>query len=134
MGKARTRATTSGVTLDAGALIALLRGDRRMIALLDLAQKRGRTFRVPAGVVAQVFRDGSRQAVLTRFLRSDDVQVVPLDDPLARACGELCGLVGSTDVIDASVVLVARQHDDAIVTSDPDDLQRLSPRAPIVRI
>ena len=42
MGKTRARAT-AGITLDTGALIALDRGDRRMIALLDLALAQRRT-------------------------------------------------------------------------------------------
>ncbi len=40
------------------------------------------------------------------------------------AC-ELCGRAGSTDVIDAAVVLLASDDDDQIVTSDADDIQRL---------
>ena len=47
----------TGVTLDAGALIALDRGDKRMIALLQRALNQGRVFRVPAGVVGQAWRD-----------------------------------------------------------------------------
>ena len=47
MGRARTR-TAAGIVLDAGALIALDRGDKRMIALLQRALAQRRTFRVPA--------------------------------------------------------------------------------------
>jgi hypothetical protein len=72
--------------LDAGALIALDRGDRRMIALLRRALAQGRTFRVPAGVVAQAWRDGRGQVTLARFLRSHEVEVIPLDEQLARSC------------------------------------------------
>ena len=71
MGKTRPRATT-GITLDTGALIALDRGDRRMIALLDLALTQRRTFHVPAGVVGQAWRDGRTQAAVARFLRADE--------------------------------------------------------------
>jgi hypothetical protein len=52
MGRARTR-TEAGIVMDASALIALDRGDMRMIALLDLALAQGRAFRLPAGVVGQ---------------------------------------------------------------------------------
>lgn len=134
MGAPRARPTPPGVTLDAGALIALDRGDRRMIALLSQALSEGRSFRVPAGVVGQAWRDGRRQVVLSRFLRGTEVQVVPLEDRLSRAAGELCGAAGTADVIDASVVLVAREHHDIIVTGDPSDLRRLAPRAVIVPI
>jgi DNA-binding GntR family transcriptional regulator len=89
---------------------------------------------VPAGVVAQVWRDGSRQAVVARFLRTSAVQIHALDGALARACGELCAATGATDVIDASVVVTARQHRNAIVTSDVKDLLRLDPSAAIERV
>ena len=133
MGKARARAAT-GITLDTGALIALDRGDRRMIALLDLALTQRRTFHVPAGVVGQAWRDGRTQAALARFLRADEVEIVPLDEHLSRSCGELCRATHTSDVIDASVVLVAREHRDAIVTSDLDDLRRLDSTSSITRI
>ncbi|MBN1610102.1 MAG: hypothetical protein JW940_25980 [Polyangiaceae bacterium] len=134
MGKTRARSSSSGVTLDAGALIALDRGDRRMIALLDQALADGVGFRVPAGVVGQAWRDGRRQVTLARFLRADEVQLVPLDGQLSRSCGEICGCTGTTDVIDASVAIVAREHGDVIVTSDPEGLLRLDPGASVVRI
>ena len=133
MGRARTR-TSAGLVLDAGALIALDRGDKRMIALLREAMAQGRTLRVPAGVVGQAWRDGRVQATLARFLRSDEVEIAPLDEQLARACGELCGAANSADVIDASVVILARVRQDPIVTSDPDDLRRLDPAAQIIAV
>jgi predicted nucleic acid-binding protein len=118
--------------LDAGALIALDRGDKRMIALLHRALAQGRAFRVPAGVVAQAWRDGRVQVTLARFLRSEEVEIVPLDEQLARSCGELCGVTGSPNIIDASVVILAREQRDPIVTSDPHDLRRLDPSAQII--
>lgn len=120
--------------MDAGALIALDRGDKRMIALLQRALTQGRVFRVPAGVVGQVWRDGRVQVTLSRFLRSADVEVIPLDEQLARSCGELCGATNSRDIVDASVVILARERLDPIVTSDPDDLRRLDPGAQIIPV
>ena len=133
MGRTRTR-TAAGIVLDAGALIALDRGDKRMIALLDRALARGRVFRVPAGVVGQAWRDGRVQVTLARFLRSEEVEIIPLDEQLARSCGELCGATNSPDIIDASVVILARERRDPIVTSDPDDLRRLDPAAQIIPV
>lgn len=133
MGRTRTN-TASGIVLDAGALIALDRGNKRMIALLDRALAQGRVFRVPAGVVGQAWRDGRVQVALARFLRSEEVEVVSLDDQLARSCGELCAAANSADVIDASVVILARERQDPIVTSDPKDLRRLDPGAQIIAI
>jgi hypothetical protein len=134
MGKTHARSAPSGITLDAGALIALDRGDKRMIALLDRALAQRLTFRVPSGVVGQVWRDGRVQVILARFLRSVEVQIIPLDDQLARACGELCGATNASDVIDASVVILARERRDPIVTSDPHDLRRLDRACPIIPI
>ena len=133
MGRTRTR-TTAGIVLDAGALIAVDRGDKRMIALLHRAITQGRVFRVPAGVVGQAWRDGRIQATLARFLRSKEVEIIALDEQLARSCGELCGAADSSDIIDASVVILARERRDPIVTSDPNDLQRLDPAAQIIPV
>jgi len=133
MGRTRTRAL-AGLVLDAGALIALDRGDKRMIALLHRALAQGRAFRVPAGVVGQAWRDGRVQVTLARFLRSDEVEIIPLDEQLARSCGELCGATSTPDIIDASVVIIARKRRDPIVTSDPNDLRRLDPAAPIIPV
>ncbi len=133
MGRTRTR-TAAGIVLDAGALIALDRGNKRMIALLDRALAQGRAFRVPAGVVGQAWRDGRIQVALARFLRSEEVYIVPLDEQLARSCGELCAATNSSDVIDASVVILARERRDPIVTSDPNDLRRLDPGAQIIPV
>jgi len=120
--------------LDAGALIALDRGNKRMIALLQRALTQGRAFRVPAGVVAQAWRNGRVQVALARFLRSEEVEIVPLDGEFARACGELCAATNSPDVIDASVVILARERRDPVVTSDPNDLRRLDAAAQIIAI
>jgi hypothetical protein len=67
-------------------------------------------------------------------LRSEEVEIVPLDEQLARSCGELCGAASASDVIDASVVIVARERRDVIVTSDPGDLRRLDPVAQMVTL
>ena len=133
MGRTRTR-TAAGLVLDTGALIALERGDKRMIALLHRALAQGRAFRVPAGVVGQAWRNGRVQVILARFLRSEEVEIVPLDEQLARSCGELCGAASASDVIDASVVILARERRDLVVTSDPDDLRRLDPAAQIIAV
>lgn len=133
MGRTRTRAAT-GIVLDSGALIALDRGDKRMIALLQRALAQGRVFRVPVGVVGQAWRNGRVQVALARFLRSEEVEIIPLDEELVRSCGELCGATGSSDIVDASVVILARARRDPIVTSDPVDLRRLDPSAQIIAV
>jgi len=89
---------------------------------------------VPAGVVAQAWRGGTRQARLARFLRLATVTVIPLDEPGARAAGALCGLASTADVVDASVVICARNRDHAVISSDPSDLAVLDPTLRIVAL
>jgi predicted nucleic acid-binding protein len=115
-------------------LIALDRGDKRLIALLDRVLAQRLKLRVPSGVVGQAWRDGRIQVTLARFLRIGEVEIIPFDEQLAHACGELCGATESADIIDASVVILARQRGDRIVTSDPRDLRRLDPACRIIPI
>ncbi|MEI2653287.1 MAG: hypothetical protein V9G12_14270 [Microthrixaceae bacterium] len=77
--------------------------------------------------MAQVWRGGDdRQAHLARLLRA--VEVVPLDDALGRAAGILLGVAGTSDAIDAAVVLLSRDRDE-VLTSDPHDLTILAEAA-----
>jgi hypothetical protein len=122
------------LTLDSGALIALERADRRMVALVVRARERGDLLAIPAGVVGQVWRDGRKQARIARLLASELVEVEPLDDQRARAAGQLCGVARTSDVIDASVVLCARARKQAVATSDVDDLKRLDPRLMLIPV
>ena len=115
----------SGLTLDAGALIAFERNDRQVAAIVSRALKQGVRLSVPAGVVGQTWRDGRSQARLARLLGSGIVEVAVLDDRGARAAGQLCGVTQTSDVIDASVVLCARTRGQGVLTSDVDDLRRL---------
>lgn len=118
--------------LDAGALVAFERNDRRVRRLIEIAAERDGSVYVPAGVVGQVWRDGSRQARLARLLKSGLLDVRDLDLDESRAAGSLCGTAGTADVIDASVALLARRHHAAVVTSDPNDLRRLDAQLPLV--
>lgn len=123
----------SGYTLDAGALIALERDHRALYARLARATKTS-TIAVPAAALAQVWRDGRKQARLARLLARRDVEVVVLDEVGARRVGQLCGARGTSDVVDAAVVLCAMERAHAIITSDAKDLSRLDPRALLIEI
>jgi len=114
--------------LDAGALVAFERADLRLVRLLELAG----TVHVPAGVVGQVWRNPARQVRLARLLATEEVVVRDLDVDSAKAAGHLCGATGTADVIDASVVLLAREHRGLVVSSDPDDIRRIDPGIGIV--
>ena len=54
---------------------------------------------------------------------------IALDRPDATQVGVLLAATGAGDIADARVVICARRSAQAIVTNDPDDLQRLDPRA-----
>jgi hypothetical protein len=110
---------TDRVVLDAGALIALERNERPMWARLAAAADAALDIVVPVGVLAQVWRGTPNQARLSQALartRSGGF------DAIARAAGELCHRAGSSDPIDAAVVLNAAGARSVIVTSDPDDM------------
>lgn len=112
------------ITYDAGALIAVDRDDPRMFARHQQAVSSGIVPVVPAAVVWQVWRNGSRQARLARFLKGCWVE--PIDDDLAREAGMLLGRAGTDDGVDAVVVLSAQRRGGVVHTSDPDDLGRLA--------
>jgi hypothetical protein len=122
----------NGFVFDAGALIAFERNDRTVVLLVKRLLEHRAKVTVPAGVVGQVWRDGARQVRLARLLGSPLVVIEALDDRRARAAGQLCGLVGTRDVIDASVILSARQHNLPVATSDPSDLRRLDAKVRLV--
>ena len=125
MTRASSARAPRGITLDAGALIAVDKNVRRVMVALRVALDADLPITVPAGVVGQAWRDGARQARLARFLASKRLTIEPLDDWRARAAGQLCGAKRTEDVIDASVVLGAKARGDRVFTSDVDDLRRL---------
>jgi predicted nucleic acid-binding protein len=130
MGEARTH----GLAFDAGALLAFEQGSQLVRGLVRQAKNLDAPVVIPAGVLAQVWRNGSRQARLAALLSDRHVRVEALTASLARAAGELCGRRHTSDVIDASVILAARRLGGVVVTSDPDDLRQLDPRVTIVAV
>jgi hypothetical protein len=121
------------LTLDAGALIAVDRRDRRVNILIERAIERGGQIIVPAGALAQV-RRSNLQVPLTLLLADPSVKVEVIDADLAQAAGILCGRRGTEDVIDATVALTGRRYDSIVLTSDVDDLRRLDPKLEIVAV
>lgn len=57
------------MTLDSGALIAVDRGNRAVHVMIKEAIFRRQVITVPAPVVGQVWRDGSRQSRLAKLLK-----------------------------------------------------------------
>jgi hypothetical protein len=118
-------AQVTGVrVLDAGALIALDRGERDTWALIADVQRQRLRPAVPAPVIAQAWRGGARRARLARALSGIDQ--VPADGALAFRAGVLLAESGTDDVLDALVALVAADRPGwEVVTSDPDDIHHL---------
>jgi predicted nucleic acid-binding protein len=111
----------SGLTLDSGALIAAEKGTARFRAIWKEAVERSAVVTVPADVISQVWRGNS--PAIARILNACEIEI--LDEPRAKRIGALLAKSKTSDVIDAAVVLGASDRGDAIVTSDPDDVQRL---------
>ena len=122
----------SGVTFDAGGLIALDRNDRRVIALLARARETSSPVTIPATALAQAIRRPARQARLSRLIRQPTTRLVHLDGPDATSVGILLAASRTNDIVDAHVVICARRAGQRIVTNDPDDLKRLDEQAELV--
>jgi len=121
---------------DAGALIALDNDDRRMWARHKLALAEGTGIHVPAVVVGQAWRDGSRQVQLARALAGCRADPVGLET--SKSAGVLSGRSGTADVVDAIAVVMAAALRAIIWTSDADDIKSLADQsglrpAPVVR-
>lgn len=127
-------AQAPGLTLDAGALIALERNSQELRSLLGSLLLRERQVTVPAGALAQAWRGSPRQHELARLLGAEDVEMAPLDLNQALAAGVLLAASGGKDVIDASVVITARERGHWVATSDASDLRRLDPDLPIIEV
>lgn len=117
----------NGVTYDTGALLAAERNDRRLWALHAgfLAEEVVPT--VPAPVLAQAWRGGSRQASLARLLALCDVE--EMSESQARQVGVLAGRARHDDVVEVAVVEGAVRRRDAILTSDPAHIRRIATAA-----
>jgi hypothetical protein len=115
------------LVLDAGALIAIERANRDVIALIKQELQHGRVPLTHGGIVGQVWRGGAaRQANLARLIPALDV--LPLDLTLGRRAGLLLGNSRMDDVMDAALVLLAVDGD-FLLTSDPKDLEPLAAAA-----
>jgi hypothetical protein len=113
-----------GVTYDTGALVAADRGERRQWARHRALLSRRVVPTVPAPVLAQAWRGGSRQAQLARLITGCRIEA--LDDTRARATGALAACAGVTDIVDACVVEGALRRHDLIISSDLGDLTAIA--------
>lgn len=120
--------------LDAALLIAVDRGERAAQSFLSATWEEGAVLHTTAPVVAQVWRDGSRQARLAKFLGTVEVHDFTLTD--APVVGDLLRRSQTSDVVDAHLVALALRLPDSILTADAPDFSALTshfgPRAPHV--
>jgi predicted nucleic acid-binding protein len=112
-----------GLVYDTGALLAAERADLRVVLLHRGAQQTGHQPVVPAVVLAQAWRGGA-QARLARFLQG--CLVMAFDERVARAAGAACAAARTSDVVDATVVVVAATLRATVVTSDAGDIEDLA--------
>ena len=82
---------------------------------------------IPATALAQAMRNPARQARLSRLIRQVGTDLVPLDGPDSTAVGMVLARTGTADIVDAHVVVCALRAGQAVATSDPADLRRISP-------
>ena len=123
-----------GITLDAGALIALDRDDRRVVVLLARAREAAAQVTVPASALAQAIRQPDGQVRLARLVRQPTTDVVGLDRVDATHVGRLLAASGTVDVVDAHVVICARRAQQQDVSSDPSDLRALDSGIGVIAI
>lgn len=112
-----------GVVYDTGVLISAERDDRTTWSRHRALVAVGALPIVPAPVLAQSWRGGSRQALLGRLLAGCDVEA--MTQAQARDIGELLGMAGTADVVDATVVECALRRGDTILTADRGDIDHL---------
>jgi hypothetical protein len=116
------------VVYDAAVLVAADRNDREAWADHRVRLELGALPVTTAPVVAQVSRS-VRQVPLRRFLRGCDV--VALSPQESHEVGALLAAAGASDVVDAHLIVVASGATSTVLTSDSDDLRRLSDCLPV---
>ena len=111
--------------IDAGPLIADgANVNSRLWALIKRAAERGEEVHTTHPVLAQVWRNPDRQVNLARAARHFEVHA--LDDSIT--VGRRLASSGTSDVVDAHLVTVAETLGTFLLTSDPDDMNRLGAR------
>ena len=123
-----------GLTLDAGALIAFDRRDRRVVALIREVEAAEGRITVPATALSQALRSPVRQARLMRLLRQPATDTVALDRADAAVVGQLLAASGTADIADAQVVVCARRAGTPVATSDRADLVTLDPHLAVIDV
>ncbi len=119
--------------LDAGAVIAITRGNRAVRRMIASARADGYNIVIPPVVLTQTLRGGAQDAAVQQVLRSGRTTFIGAR--VARLAGQLLGAAGLNDAVDALVMAEAVRGGPCVVlTSDPDDLRALAGTRPYIRI
>jgi predicted nucleic acid-binding protein len=127
---ARPRRVADGaLILDAQGLVKLATGDPAVRALVQTAHQRYDQVVTAASTLAEVLRGGAADARIHRILQR--VTVANIDQEAGRKAGELLGATGLSGhrcTVDAmlAVVALAQPRPALLLTSDPDDMARLT--------
>lgn len=101
----------------------------RARAILLVARDSGALVRVPAPVLAELYRGPRFDAPLDHILNSRGILVSDLSRAIARSAGHLLAKskLSSSHAVDAFVVATALSFDSAVIaTGDPSDIRRLA--------
>ena len=127
---ARQRRVADGaLVLDAQGIVKLAAGDPAVRALVQTAHRRYDNVVTAASTLAEVLRGGGADARIHRILQR--VTVASIDKEAGRKAGELLGATGLSGhrfAVDAmlAVVALAQPRPALLLTSDPDDMARLT--------
>jgi hypothetical protein len=129
--------------LDSEAVNALARPNargttfNRARAVLVLALDRRALVRVPAPVLAELYRGPRHDPAIDRILNGRGIAVIDLTRSIARQAGHLLAQAefSSSHAVDAFVVATALTFSEAIIaTADPDDIGRLAASHPQLKV
>ncbi len=117
------------LVLDAEGLVKLADGNAVARSLYEDARGARAAVVAAASTLTEVLRGGSRDSPVHRVLRRIDIS--PIDEVEGRAAGELLGRVGRSGhshALDAlvAVVALAQPRPVVLLTSDTEDMQRLT--------
>ncbi|MEZ5375398.1 MAG: hypothetical protein R2733_02735 [Acidimicrobiales bacterium] len=106
--------------LDAGVFLALENPSQRrvVLALVEKMQAEGVEPATNEVALAQAWRDPAKQVPMAMLVRA--TTVYPFGDP--RVIGRRSAVAGSSDVVDASLAVLADHLGMPILTTDPADM------------
>lgn len=116
------------VVLDSGPLTMWAEADRRVLAILEAAQREGGVAFVPTVCLIESLTGRPVDANLNRRLKG--TRIVPLDESDARSAAGRRAVVGGSDAADPAVVAIAARLEAAVVTIDPEDVGALAAAGP----